>query len=286
MKILVIGDAILDHYLYGHVNRMSPEDVSVPILDILKEEYRLGGCLNTAANIKSLSSENEVFVSSIIHPMCSEMLKKRGINYSLCVYSEDGMKKIRVINTQSGKQIIRIDNKKIFDFGMLETYNQRIEKINFDDFDYIVVSDYVKGVVGVSLILKLEEFKGVIFVDTKDPFFPMKWSSNLCEQDRLVFKVNYGEWSAAKWVKDQRYTVVVTDGERGAYLWNGRDFISTWPTTTVKNAEVTGAGDVFLAGLVVGYIKGEQKLHNGIKFAIKVATESVRYKGTTEVSLP
>jgi bifunctional ADP-heptose synthase (sugar kinase/adenylyltransferase) len=55
MKILVIGDAILDRYIWGSIKRQSPEDSSVPVVDFVDEEYRLGGCLNVAANIKAIS---------------------------------------------------------------------------------------------------------------------------------------------------------------------------------------------------------------------------------------
>jgi hypothetical protein len=59
MKILVIGDSIIDKYLWGKQNRTHPEDSSIPLLDITKIEYRLGGAANVAGNICALSRQRK-----------------------------------------------------------------------------------------------------------------------------------------------------------------------------------------------------------------------------------
>ena len=168
--MLVVGDAIIDQYLYGLVDRMSPEDSTVPVLDIYEEEYRLGGCLNVAANLRSLS-RGQIYVSSIISDRCAKLLSAREIHhgYSYHLTNLDGIKKTRVFDQNSNKQLVRLDNIKRFSDDMIEEFNLLLKCIDFDEFDCIVVSDYQKGVVSDYLVRKLKNYKRSVFVDTKYP---------------------------------------------------------------------------------------------------------------------
>jgi len=279
-KYLVIGDAILDHYIYGQVNRMSPEDPQTPVLDISGEEYRLGGCLNVSANLKSLSGE-KVYVASIISNRCKKMLDVRSINhqYSYHLTEVDGIKKTRAINTLTQKQIVRLDNLQQFDNELIEEFLLLVKCIDFDEFDCIVVSDYKKGIITDFISRKLKPFKKPVFVDTKNPNLSM-WDL----VDQCFIKMNDKEWT--KTDKKTYHNVIVTEGEKGAKHIlpppTRRPTIFHPIEKPITNGDVTGAGDVFLAGLVTKYMKSKD-LKKSIEYANWAARKSVQQKGTVEV---
>jgi len=290
MKILVCGDAILDRYVTGKINRMSPEDLSIPILDVQSEEYRLGGCLNAAANIKSLSrSELEVHVSSVFSLFTKSLLKDRGITGAASLSlsttkreeftkSEYEIIKTRLINVETNKQMMRVDNRLKYHDLDIDSYHSRFEIEQFKEFDAIVVSDYNKGLINKSVIQELEKFKGPVFVDTKKPDL-LIWNGI----KKCILKINDKELRTSKnWTKLPQ--IIVTRGEKGAELLHYGEVQEIFHTKSVKNPEVTGAGDVFLSGLVVDYLKN-QDLHSAIKFANMCANLSVKQQGTTEVRI-
>lgn len=308
MKVLVIGDAILDRYTYGRIHRQSPEDQSISILDVEKREYRLGGCMNVAANIRSISMPNwniknnpdnqfEVHLSSIFSRFTGRMLYGKGI---LCDDSNmmdeqragdvgpcsRELTKTRIINLDTGKQLIRIDNRLRYSDQDIELYKSVLSNIS-DDFDAVVVSDYAKGLVNGHTLEKLKNYHGPVFVDSKNP--------NLAFWDDIpncIIKMNRKEYD--KRISDPKNTYIVTDGDKGAvlfYYWGENtssglpfDMILVPSETQVDSPDVVGAGDVFLAGFVVKYLR-TQDIQESIKFANKAAAKSVQQQGTTEVTL-
>ena len=154
MKILVIGDAILDHYIYGTSNRMSPEDKTIPVYDAGHEEVRLGGCLNVAANIKSITAKEndvEVYLLSVFSEFTGEMLRQREIITDISCISEwhkEGrlspshaeLIKTRLIDQKTQKQFVRIDNRLRYKSQDIEVFESTLASIT-DTFDAIVVSD-------------------------------------------------------------------------------------------------------------------------------------------------
>jgi bifunctional ADP-heptose synthase (sugar kinase/adenylyltransferase) len=279
-KILVIGDAILDRYVYGTVNRQSPEDASVPVLDLESEEYRLGGCLNVAANLKSLDPRNDVHLSSVFSRFTGRMLFERSIQAdSSCMFlgtrtgdlepSKFELIKTRVVDKQTGKQLVRIDNRLKYDDRDVSVYNCCIGLLN--SFDAVVISDYSKGLVGPKVIEALSEYKGLVFVDTKN--------KDLSPWKNCIVKINDEEFEKSEgWADNQNF--VVTQGAKGAFIPNPGIFVE--PEESVEGADVVGAGDVFLAGLVTNYLETKNLL-DAVKFANKVAGVSVKKQGTSEV---
>jgi len=302
MKILIIGDAILDHYIYGKIYRQSPEDSTIPVVDTEHEEYRLGGCLNVAANIRSLSmsvsdgKDRKVFsseVCSVFSPFTGKLLNARGI---LCDDSSmvnenrvghlhpstDELIKTRVINLETNKQIVRIDNRKKYKDDDTERFKENL--VSFDGYDAVVVSDYNKGLIDDFVFSKLRDFKGYIFVDTKQDDLS-KWAEF---RDRCIVKINKQEY-AKSIGHGSLTTLIVTEGKDGCMLYNQkpptRGIISKrYGTKPISDAEVTGCGDVFLAGLVVEYVHSKD-IDTAIKFANRVAGLNALKRGTTQIYL-
>jgi D-beta-D-heptose 7-phosphate kinase/D-beta-D-heptose 1-phosphate adenosyltransferase len=285
MKILVIGDAILDHYLYGKINRQSPEDSSVPIVDVENEDFKLGGCLNVAANLKSLSS-NEISISAIVSSELGQHLHSREIETRFSYFltkPESTLTKIRIVDMDKNRQIVRLDNRKNFDPEIVEEYMVLFNCVNLNDFDCIVVSDYNKGTITKEIMKKLGTFKEPLFVDTKNPYLSL-WN----HIPNCYIKINEKEWlnSGDQAAQKSKHPIIVTKGEWGAELRNTQDWHDTnvFSTTPIKgeNIDITGSGDIFLAALVTNFMK-TKNMSSAIKFANRAAGVGVRKFGTAEV---
>ncbi len=304
MKVLVIGDAILDKYVYGSINRQSPEDDNIPIIDVERQEHRLGGCMNVAANIRSLTRPEwrskdgpqfDVYLSSIFSRFTGKLLYDKGIRCDDSNLTEEvragdlepcdqELIKTRVIDQATGKQIIRIDNRLKYSDRNIELYKSVFGEID-KSFDAVIVSDYAKGLVNGFTLEKLKDYKGLVFVDSKNPDLAF-WN----DVPNCIIKVNDKEYSRR--VSDPKNTHIVTHGKDGAILnfyWSDEsvlpfDIVPIPSEEKIDSPDVIGAGDVFLAGLVVKYLQTND-LPQAINFANMVAGKSVQQQGTTEVSL-
>lgn len=286
MKILVIGDSILDRYVWGMIKRQSPEDPSVPIVDFIDEEYRLGGCLNVAANIRSLSKKTtQAFVSSIISDYTASLLREKKISYDEIVLKTKEEKKphprelvkMRIIDSMNAKQIVRLDNRKNYSDADLQRYKNKCYYQNFIDFDAIVVSDYEKGLVDDGMINKLEKVECPVFVDTKKKDLSI-WSN----VKNCFVKINSKEFQSSLKSQDLK-NLIVTDGENGSTYYKDGLLDSLYKTEKVEEADVVGAGDVYLSAFVVAKLEGKE-IPDCLRFANRAAALSVTKFGTCEVN--
>ncbi|MDD5166770.1 MAG: PfkB family carbohydrate kinase, partial [Candidatus Omnitrophica bacterium] len=177
-NILIIGDLILDEYIWGNAERISPE-APVPVVWADKREFIPGGAANVANNIRSL--DGKVSIVGVIGQdknadiLLSE-LKKRKIDVKGVFVEPKRHTTVKTRILAGHQQIVRVDwehthslpqelNKGILRF---------IEK-NLDDFDAIIIEDYGKGVVNAELLEELvgltERNKKIITVDPKEEHF-------------------------------------------------------------------------------------------------------------------
>lgn len=284
-KILVIGDGIIDEYVWGIIKRQSPEDSSIPVVDFVEREYKLGGALNVASNIKSLSKkQNEIFVSSVFSDFTSKILKDKGIFYDEPVLKtkidnkphERELIKTRIINSENARHLLRIDNREAFSESDLLRYKNKCSYYNFIGFDAIVVSDYNKGLIDSTIMEKLESLTCPIFVDTKKNDLSIWKNIKDC-----YVKINSKEFNNSKNHKELK-NLIVTEGEMGCSVYKFGMPIASYKAIKQDEADVVGAGDCFIAGLVVATMEGKA-LEESLKFATKVATISVTKFGTSEV---
>lgn len=172
MTILIYGDLILDEYIEGDCNKISPER-PIPIVEFKKSEYKLGGAGNVANNLKQINNDIFVFGSSgkdeTSHSI-KKLLKKNKINFSLCKIPNLNIpKKTRIISGQ--QQIVRIDNEKPF-FELTKKYSKRILEIfrkKIKKTKILIISDYGKGSCEFNLVKKMIQLanknKIKVFVD-------------------------------------------------------------------------------------------------------------------------
>ena len=155
IRILVIGDVILDHYIFGDVSRISPE-APVPVVEVKEESFRLGGAANTVANIRSLGGQVDV-VSVVGRDengiRLRKMLQEIGANVDglLCDSGRPTIIKTRVIARH--QQVVRIDRevKDAVD-GHLKEEIIRIAEATLPKVDAVILSDYDKGVLSKDVL--------------------------------------------------------------------------------------------------------------------------------------
>lgn len=163
INIFVIGDMMLDHYVLGNINRISPE-APVMILDVNKEEYTLGGSGNVIKNLREIGVNVDCFSvigqdedgSKII-----QMLHDLNVKYNIIQLSNiKTTRKTRYVTTETKSQLLRVDR---------ETNNSIDIKfdINLDLYDIIIVSDYAKGVISKPVMDKLKQSGKKIIIDPK-----------------------------------------------------------------------------------------------------------------------
>ena len=261
LRILVVGDLILDRYVYGKVERISPE-APVPVVEVEGEEFRLGGAGNVANNLASLGVDT--FVTGVIGndrggDRILSMLKEKGIKPLVGIDKRPTTEKIRVVSRS--QQLLRIDREER---SGVEGRPLKVirEAIMETDCDGIIVSDYAKGVVTEEVIECVRE-KGVFFaVDPRPVNRRLYRGADLITPNekelREMTDPLSGESVEALGLKFKRdmnlKTLVVTRGPKGMTLFT--ETTKHFPARAREVYDVTGAGDTVVASLVAFYLAG------------------------------
>lgn len=273
-RILVVGDIIVDHFIWGTVNRISPE-APVPVVNVTKEEFLLGGGANVLHNIYSLGGEAVlcgIIGADEMGTRLQSLLQDLGA-------STDGLvkgKRPTTVKTRvvaQGQQVVRFDREQIRTPSQ-ETITAMIAYLdqNLMGFDAVIISDYYKGVIGKPLMTRLlarvaevaEESgrKIPVVVDPK-PSQPERFygasliTPNHLEAEKMsgmtiVTTEDLRNAAALLLKKAGCQAVLVTRGEAGmALLEKGKDLVAI-PTTAQAVFDVTGAGDTVIAALALG----------------------------------
>lgn len=267
LKVLIIGDVMIDTYIWGHVDRISPE-APVPIVSIHKKESRLGGAANVALNVQSLGATplicavigDDIEGQEFLRLLETQHLSSEGI---IAVKNRPTTVKTRVIGHH--QQIVRIDAETDQAISTQITAHvfERIEQIvENQHIDAIIFEDYDKGLITEKLIkqtVELAKSKQIITVvdPKKRNFLHYKevtlFKPNLKElREGLKLDVNPrepGELEHAVDLLQKRLSanmVMVTLSELGAYISSerGKKLV---PAHIRDIADVSGAGDTVVA---------------------------------------
>jgi len=154
-NILVIGDAMLDAYMWGKIERQSPE-APIPVVDILKREKRLGGAANVALNLKSLGI-NPILLTLTGDDRKSEeftdLMHAAQLSTSGIVKDSNRKttQKTRII--AHDKHVLRVDEEDVFDFEDTQVILERVKNLHQEfNFDVVVFEDYNKGLLTEEII--------------------------------------------------------------------------------------------------------------------------------------
>lgn len=259
MKVLVIGDTILDRYIEGSVDRISPE-APVPVLQKASEYKNLGGACNVAVNIKSLSPETEVDFFGFCTYEVVQMLQAEHVN-PIPVSVDEVLTKTRFVCR--GSQLLRLDEGVEYDPKSVLVLEKLIKGIELSTYDCIVLSDYAKGTATESLLEYItDKFSKRIFLDLKKF---KNWMSSL-DLRECIIKCNEKEYRENR-INILSYTFnsgfVVTEGKSGYRTIMSHTFPGEEGATYKYGpynidspvVDVVGAGDVFLAGMVAKYLE-------------------------------
>lgn len=170
LRVLVIGDIILDKYYFTDVKRISPE-APVPIARFNSEKNILGGAGNVALNLKAIGVEKVYSVGVIGADQSgsdiSKLFRENNINFLPILSTEDTITKTRIIS--DNKQLLRLDFEKEFidNSHLTKQIVSEVESIK-DELDIIIVSDYVKGCINLEILNYLKSTGKFLVADTKN----------------------------------------------------------------------------------------------------------------------
>jgi D-glycero-beta-D-manno-heptose-7-phosphate kinase len=271
--IMVIGDLMLDHYIWGKVERISPE-APVPVVDVQEEKYRLGGAGNVASNLLSLGAS--VIISGVrgSDPQGDTLVSILG---DLGIPSDriitDPLKgtivKTRIIaHTQQIVRLDREDRSLISD----ELRNRLISTVReaAPSIDAVIISDYAKGVVSKELlegIVRIAREHGIpVCVDPKERNFPFYKDVDLITPNTKELSFGAGIkiesdgdiLQAAQKIKATLAcrTLLVTRGEHGMSLFDQGNDVVDIPAMARAVYDVTGAGDTVIACFTLALVSG------------------------------
>lgn len=261
LRILVVGDVILDRYLYGRVERISPE-APVPIVEVEREEVRLGGAGNVANNLASLGVNTTlagVIGEDRSGEQLIELLKEKGIESRLAEDNRPTTEKTRVVSMS--QQLLRIDREDRSKIGG-NALKHVIEVIQEGKYDGVIVSDYAKGVVTHRVVEVIRDRELFYAIDPRPINKPLYAGANLItpnEKELRAMTDPLGEESVevlGKVLKRELEleTLVVTRGAKGMTLF--REDVKTFPARAREVYDVTGAGDTVIATLTAFYLAG------------------------------
>lgn len=297
---LIIGDIMLDKYLYGSVDRISPE-APIPVVNINEKKVALGGSANVACNINGYGIN--VILSGVVGDdfngsVVLEELKKNNINYiGLISDSRVTTTKTRIVS--KAHQIVRVD-EEIKTGISKEDESQIIDNINniISNIDVIVISDYNKGVCTTNLCKQIIELakrnEKFIIVDPKQSNWERYSGADLITPnfkellEALNYKIENEEKIICKNAKQLMdkfniNNILVTRSEHGMTLVSDDECI-TYETVAQEVYDVSGAGDTVVATLAA-FLSIGMELRNATEISNIAAGIAVSKLGTYVISL-
>ena len=298
-KILVIGDLMIDHYLWGKCERISPE-APVQIVNIDKESSVLGGAGNVINNLRALGSRVDVlsvvgddYVANELKALLENI--KVQSNMLIIEQNRKTSKKSRLIASQ--QQVLRYDNESIEDISN-SSEKEIINKlsVNISNYDVVILSDYGKGVLTTNLtqeIISISNKNNVkVFVDPKGKdYSKYKGAYTLTpnkkeaiEATNILINDNESLEKAIKKLKEECELEVslITLSESGIAIFD--DNLRIKPTVAREVYDVTGAGDTVIASIAFA-IANHMKIDDAIQFANLAAGVVVGKIGSATASL-
>jgi D-beta-D-heptose 7-phosphate kinase/D-beta-D-heptose 1-phosphate adenosyltransferase len=278
VKLLVVGDIIMDRSILGKVSRISPE-APVPVIMVEKEDFNLGGAANVAHNIRSLGGV--VSLCGVVGDdengqKIYQRILEKGIQAE-GIFFEQGRQttvKTRIIaNHPNYQQLVRVDRETTDHADVSTTGNlSKFLMHRIDDFDGIVISDYGKGLLTrrlIQMIIKgAKKSRKLIMVDPKiKNFFFYKEATVITPNTKEASEASriplFDQTSVEKMGRSllkrlKCDALVITQGEKGMTIFEPHQ--EPYPVPTVAKAvyDVTGAGDTVIGTMALALGTGPQ----------------------------
>ena len=297
-SILVIGDIMLDNYIFGGVERISPE-APVPIVLCEKETDTLGGCGNVLRNLSNLDVKTSV-ISFVGKDHIGELIKKNLIELDVDIDSLLFFENVRTTHKMriiaNKQQVVRVDwdSKRL----TLADY-EKLEKVvvqKIKNIDGVIISDYNKGMCSdkltKSIINKAKKKNIPVFVDPKGKYWS-KYTGATCITPNTKELSELGNY---KLNKNQNFELagkdilkkfnikkcLVTRGKDGMSMISNDEYFHL-PSNVKEVFDVSGAGDTVIACLAAAIICGIPD-RDAVEFANKAAGIVVGHIGTSAIT--
>jgi rfaE bifunctional protein kinase chain/domain len=272
VRVLVVGDVMVDRFVVGNVTRISPE-APVPVVRFRSEHTRLGGAANVAQNLAALGAQVSL-VGIVGSDRTAERLRQLlgasriGCEGMVEDPARPTVEKVRVV-TERNQQVARIDYEDDADAGgeIEQRLVDAVERLG-NGASVLLVSDYLKGTVTQVVMSSLLRFKqrGVpLLVDPKIPHLGCYAGATLITPNTLeaenatklrIRSDQDAQRAARAFRTDARCdAALITRGEHGMWL-SSADAEGSVPAVAREVADVTGAGDTVVATLAVALAAG------------------------------
>lgn len=285
-KVLVIGDTILDHYIYGTVDRINPEAPHSVVLDYMSESVKLGGATNVANNlVKLMNGQVHVHYYGAVSEQIVDLLTENGISSPAEVTHDDSEILLKTRFVCDNHHILRVDRNKNYLFKSNFESNLYY-KIEGHDYDLIILSDYNKGTLNQWMVNKLWSTNLPILFDVKvGRNIPRPTAFNR-KNNNVILKCNRKEFLNEISVENIQsvQAVVETRGSEGFRIHN-EEYYTYQNKNFVSNVvDVVGAGDTFLAGMAARYLDSKNWDVKDMAYHGNLcASEKVKHFGTYAV---
>ncbi len=266
-NIMIIGDVMVDSYMWGKVNRISPE-APIPIVSITDRDFRLGGAANVALNINALGAT--AFLCSVIGCdekglVFEELLKKNNLSQDGIVKLADRKTTVKTRIISGGQHLLRVDEEVSYPLAneVNESILDRVKGLCVaKNIDVIIFEDYDKGVLSENLIKEIIDFaknKGILI--TVDP----KKKNYNSYQNVDLFKPNLKEFAEGEKAdinaknideikslakdfiaKNSIENLMITLSEQGVFIANSDEMLH-FPAMIRAISDVSGAGDTVIS---------------------------------------
>lgn len=290
-RILVIGDVMLDHFVWGNVRRISPE-APVPVVEVVREDLFPGGAANVARNLAEFTKHS--FIMGRVGndgaaQQLRDLLEAEGVSTGTLIVNDTlpTISKTRIAARQ--QQIVRVDRETLApltDGELAEV--ERIVRAQLPELDALIIEDYGKGFITqplVALLTRLATEANKLITVDPSPRNPLDWKgATLVKPNRLeAFAaagiddrhqpgdpskdpqlLEVGKRLLDKW---QVANVLVTLGEQGMMIFSASDATPHHiPTRAREVYDVSGAGDTAIALLTLALASG-MTLHDAAEVA-------------------
>ena len=258
--VLVIGDLMLDKYLWGHTDRISPE-APVPIVEVNNIDFRPGGAANVALNLSSLGC-NVIIIGVIGSDSDGEnllnLLKKYKVDCSNIVISDDRYTTVKTRIMSQDQQVLRADYevKTPLSDNLLNKIYESLKSV-IDNVDALILQDYNKGVFNITNIPEIISLANnsskPIYVDPKNSNFKSFKNVRLFKPNLIEFFEGFDSNQSS--IKNDGFQlkeelnadmVFITQGSDGASLFESSEYHHI-PTKARKVHDVSGAGDTVIS---------------------------------------
>jgi D-beta-D-heptose 7-phosphate kinase/D-beta-D-heptose 1-phosphate adenosyltransferase len=301
VKVLIVGDVMIDRFWWGNVTRISPE-APVPVVKLEKTSLVAGGAANVAVNVAELGAQ--ALLVGIVGDdeeakLLPELLGASKVSDEFLVKIPNRQTTVKTRIIAHSQQIVRLDQESKYQLKLKDEQKvwKNIEGL-LEKADIIIISDYAKGLLTNNLLKRLittaRGIKKIVLVDPKGKDFTKYKNAAILTPNRSevleAYKLESVEKESAEQLSEKIISdlnldaLLITQGEDGMSLFEKNKKPQYLMASARDVYDVTGAGDTVIACLAVAIGSGMSFL-NSAKFANLAAGLVVEHIGTTPISL-